>query len=212
MRVTIGGAERELGSAQDRWLIRAIHLEARDLIPVLLAHGANPNARDPDSTQLTAVALAAEFNDAASLKMLLAAGGDPNIQLTNEYGQTVTPLHRALRRDSIEAVRLLLERGATVLPPDASGWSTMHVAAYEGAATSIPLLVKSGGAVNERTPVPPRQTPLMTAIQHADAATVRALLDAGADPTAKDDAGKDACAWATAFKREPDVAALVCPT
>src|SRR5688572_22178924 len=54
------------------------------------------------------------------------------------------------------------------------------------------------------------QTPLMTAIQHSNAATMRTLIELGADARARDNQGKDSCDWARQFERDAQIVGLVC--
>jgi ankyrin repeat protein len=218
MRDTLSAFGRMVGivrsapsASLDETLILALRHEANDWIPVLLDAGADPDARDPDNPQLTALALAAEFDAIELMDVLLERGADPSFETTNELGQTVSPLNRALRRDAAGAVARLLAAGARPLPPDATGWSTMHVAAYEGAAMSLAALVHSGADVNQRSVARAQnQTPLMTAIQHSNVATIQKLIELGADPRLRDADGYDSCDWARRFNKGPEVMALVC--
>jgi hypothetical protein len=194
----------------DALLVRAFRLGQPTVAAALLAAGANPNARDQDNPQLTLVGMAAEANEVALLQQLLAAGGDATLRLQNNLGQTVTPLHRALRGDALDAIDILLAAGARPLTDDPTGWTSLHVAAFEGAARSLPPLVRAGAHIDERTPAHRKQTPLMTALQHADLATVQAFVQLGADLRATDAEGKTPCDWARLFKREPAIANLVC--
>jgi len=197
-------------SMRDRWLISAIRLGSGDAVLKLIQSGADPNARDPDNPQLSAVTLAAEANDLDTLERLLAAGGDACLRTVNELGQEVTPLKRALRYDAAESISRLLAAGATVRGNDPRGWTTMHIAAYEGAVRSLPLLVRAGADVNEPTPADRHQTPIMTAVQYSDLQTVSTLVRLGADLNARDSEAKNACDWAVFFKREESIRDLVC--
>src|SRR5204863_1388742 len=84
---------------------------------------------------------------------MLAAGGDPRLRSIKDLGQEVTPLKRALRRDAAEAIVRLLDAGVAVQGDDPSGRTSMHIAAYEGAAGSVAVLLRLGADINERTPV-----------------------------------------------------------
>jgi ankyrin repeat protein len=76
---------------------------------------------------------------------------------------------------------------------------------------SLAELINAGADVNQRSIARAQdQTPLMTAIQHADVITVRKLIELGADPRLQDADGQDSCDWAKRFKKTPDVMALVC--
>ena len=72
---------------------------------ILLAHGADPNDRQPDG--LTAVGLAAYSGQGAVGILLLEKGADPN---PAEIGYTA--LHAAVLRRQLDLVKALLARGA----------------------------------------------------------------------------------------------------
>jgi ankyrin repeat protein len=74
---------RDDRSLADPLLLRAVEREPRlDLVTLALAHGANPNARSPNSGNDPALVTAAHGFNAASVPIvdaLLRAGADPNI-------------------------------------------------------------------------------------------------------------------------------------
>ena len=76
---------------------------------------------------------------------------------------------------------------------------------------SLQALVDAGADVNQRSVAQAHnQTPLMTAIQHANGATVRKLIELGADPRLQDANGNDSCEWARRFQQPREVMTLVC--
>jgi ankyrin repeat protein len=147
---------------------------------VLLAHGADVNARlhqeKPTVRALnelqfegaTPIVLAAEVNNLEAIKVLVAAGGDPNIPTT--MGSTAllvaagagTDVQRARsieeRGMAVETARYLLEHGADVNAVGEFGWTPLHAAAYQGLTDVIELLVSKGAKTETKDKL--GQTPL----------------------------------------------------
>ena len=86
---------------------------ASDLIPELLKRGANPNAKD-DQGQHELVWDAASFGRTEILDELLAYGANPNSAVSGAWGGKITALERATENGHVEAVKALLDYGATV--------------------------------------------------------------------------------------------------
>jgi len=147
---------------------------------VLLAHGADVNAplhqekptvRALNELQFegaTPILLAAEVNNLDVIKVLVAAGGDPNIATT--MGSTAllvaagagTDVQRARsieeRGMAVETARYLLEHGADVNAVGEFGWTPLHAAAYQGLTDVIELLVSKGAKTETKDKL--GQTPL----------------------------------------------------
>ncbi len=83
------------------------HVEA---VKVLLEHGAEVNRKPPSRFQNTALDAAVAGDRGDVVRVLLAAGGDPNVRSEANY----TTLHKAAAHGNLEIVRLLLDRGADV--------------------------------------------------------------------------------------------------
>jgi ankyrin repeat protein len=144
-----------------------------DLMKELLALGANPNARlgakpwfrtfgnsnGPDPAGSTAFWRAAQANDVTAMKLLLAAGADPDIATThgcsplqvavgmeNDFqGTNVVPNAR------VDAARFLVEEvGVDVNSRDDRGYSALHGAAFIGRNDVILYLVEKGADVGAR--------------------------------------------------------------
>lgn len=205
-----GASVAPVRETPDDLLLEALRTENFETVAMLLAAGASPNAHSPDDAGRTALGYAAASNDVAMVERLLAAGADVNARKANDQGQIVTALTQALRTDAAAAVHSLIMSGAATSTNDPTGWTPMHVAAYESATGSIGELVSAGADINERTPAYRQQTPLQTALQYGSAGTVRTLLRLGADRLQKDNQGKDACDWAQFFKRSKEIQAAVC--
>jgi ankyrin repeat protein/mono/diheme cytochrome c family protein len=123
----------------------------------------------------------------------------------DRYGQQMPPTG-ALRPEQVATIKAWIDEGAEwpdelsgetpPTPPDANATRLMaalragnHRAADTMSAADWPVANLKG---------PGGSTPLMFATLYSDAATVAALLDHGADPNIKNDAGATALMWAVA--------------
>ena len=193
-----------------------------ELVKALLEHGANPNARIVKGTKLSAnispgggvtelglagatpFLLAAATSDVGMMRTLLAKGADPKLG-TNDG---VTPLMAAAgvgrsarlgrnkegQRQSVEAIKLMLELGADINASNDDGLTALHGAAYSGANDVIQFLVDKGANLLLKDKY--GQTPLSRAegdpnglvdnhwrVGHRD--TAELLRKLGGDPLAK---------------------------
>ena len=153
--------------------VRKGDMDHLDFIKLLLDKGANVNARLKDSTETrtvftnqwldengaTAFLRASQSGDLTLMKLLLAHGADPMIATT----LNVTALHVAAGigwvegityewsdKDTLEAVRLLLDLG---LDPNAqadTGRVALHGAAHKGRPAVVQLLVDHGAKLDVR--------------------------------------------------------------
>jgi ankyrin repeat protein len=165
-----------------------------EIIDLLLTAGADP--KTVTASGFTALVFAAQSGDKQSVEKLLAAGLDANYALPN--GTTV--LQVAVLSKKGEAAAALLEAGANANVADRSGITPLHVAAQAGDLELVRNLVAKKALVDARTakvaPPPGRggggfrfvageQTPLLLAARANKESVMRALVAAGADPTAK---------------------------
>ncbi len=107
-----------------------------------------------------------------------------------------TALHWAARWDDLETARLLIGNGAAAGVSNHDGATPMFLAAQNGSAAMIELLVKGGADVN--APVLAHgETALMMASRSGSVDAVKALLDHGAKVNVKDTLrGTTALMWA----------------
>jgi len=104
---------------------------------------------------------------ACALLLVGAGGGRPS-------------LIEAARNSDREALRALLQHGASATATDADGTTALHWASYRDDLESADLLIRAGAHVNAATDL--GVTPLWTASQNGSAAMVGKLLQAGANP------------------------------
>jgi ankyrin repeat protein len=172
-------------------------------------------------------------------KYLLDKGAKVNAPVTIDaewtppgIGDVVsTPLMAAVRINSIDSARLLIERGADVHAQDSVGRSPMTIAiTYNPHAIS--LLLASGVDINEQTRF---GTPLLTAARYQwlypestvrwvsgvlyisehikeEHNAVRILLEKGADPNRRDSEGRNALMVMSLEKRSENVVELIAET
>lgn len=207
--LTAHAATSPLADAAEKGNWPRVHQLLKDKAPVRSAQ--------PDGT--TALHWAAYHNDAATVKLLLAAGADA--KTTNQFGVAPlalacvngdegivtallaggadanttlrggeTILHTAARTGRPGPVKALLARGAKVDAADRKGQTPLMWAAAEGHAEVVELLLKSGADKLAR--VKSGFTPLHFAAREGRIAAVRALLKAGVqvdEPIATDKGG-----------------------
>jgi hypothetical protein len=106
----------------------------------------------------TPVALAAECNNLEVVKLLVAAGADPNIP--TEQGTTAlilasgagTDVQRARaleeRATALQTARFLMEHGADVNAAGQFGWTALHAASYQGLNDVVEYLVSKGAKID----------------------------------------------------------------
>lgn len=118
-------------------------------------------------------------------KMLLQMGVDPNAR--GSRGNT--PLADAAMKGDVEGVRLLLDAGASLDAVSESGRQALHDAALGGEGQVIRELAAHGADLNCRSRDKAR-TPLHLAAALGRMPAAAALVELGADLTAKDAEGR----------------------
>lgn len=148
----------------------ASRVAAAATVKMLLAHGANPNARINQKKQTvravneiafqgaTPLALAAEVNSLDAIRELVKGGADPRI--ATEQG--TTPLMLAVgagtdvqrtrspeeRTLALETTKFLVEQGVDINAAGQFGWTALHCATYQGLNDVIEFLVSKGAKID----------------------------------------------------------------
>jgi ankyrin repeat protein len=181
------------------------------LVKSLLAHGANPNARMTrrppgfqglgggyeDAPGATSFLLASAADDLEMMKLLFAAGADP--QAVTDTKATAVMAASGLNRgigesptteaQALQAVTFLFELGADAKGVTNTGENALFGAAYRGWNTLLELLIAKGANVNALSKA--GITPWLAASGYGDRlggvlynkAGADILLKHGADPT-----------------------------
>lgn len=132
-----------------------------------------------------------------------------DVDLRNAKGRT--PLYEASKRDRLDVVKLLIERGATINTKDSDvGFTPLHVASERKHAEIVRYLIGKGAVVDARNEW--EQTPLWQAAWqtwHQDSEVAEILLQNGADPNARDHRGLAPLHIAASKGHTPVVALLL---
>jgi ankyrin repeat protein len=137
------------------------------------------------------VARAAQDNDAARVRQLVANDANPN----QTDSESRTGMHYAAMNGNLTIIAILIKAKAKLDPKDKLGNTPLHLAADRDQVEAMQLLLDVG------TPVDPENkngmTPLMVAANRGNIEIVRALLAKGASVTKTDFTGRDAAGWAS---------------
>jgi len=186
----------QAGSYED--FFRAIKRDDGKAVTALLQRGFDPNALDPSGRHGLFIAV----QDGA-LKAAEALVAWPKTKVEWRSPKDESPLMLASLKGNKELVRQLIARDAHV---NKTGWTPLHYAATGGQVEVIQILLDQHAYIDAESPN--KSTPLMMAAMYGTPAAVRLLLDAGADPTLRNQLGMSAVDFAQKASR-PDSADLV---
>jgi ankyrin repeat protein len=188
----------------------AAHIAAElghgDVIIELARFGADLGATDSEGDSPLHGAAAVGHTDV--IELLLQSGvqvDQPNLLQHNS-----TPLHLACEARRVQAVRILLQRGASVAARGFGGRTAVHAAASGGSKDVLELTLQPQYNADVNAVDEDQQTPLLTAIDAEpwNAQVVEALLLAGADIIPSNDPESSALDLA-AYHLSSDVIACI---
>lgn len=186
------------------WMSTALFGTAADL-EGLLKQGLDANSRTASGTTLLMMAA----GERSKVESLLRHGADVNLAAKTGF----TPLMVAANDpEATTAIRLLLERGASVSPPKPlHGSSPLFFAVSSGNADVVKLLLERGANPRATTMVGGAFTaaPLEMAVIQGDVPVVQALVGGGVDVNSFNDAGIPALTSAVMANRVDVAKALI---
>ncbi|WP_158529609.1 ankyrin repeat domain-containing protein [Parvibium lacunae] len=168
---------------------RAIKEDQVDTVRSLMRRGMQAEMLDPALTP--AFFVAAQQRAWETLKLFL---GDEKIDWNYRSPAGETVLMLAALHGEYNLCQALLKRGAKLNQP---GWTALHYAATSGQDNIIRLLLDADAYIDAESPN--QTTPLMMAARSGNRATVRLLIDLGADPSVVNQQGYSAARFAHEF-------------
>lgn len=130
-----------------------------NLVRVLLAHGANPNVRDPMLMTPLHIAIMGGLHDVVEL--LCAAKADLTLGC-KPFGANNTALHQATITRDVRMIALLAEYGASLDALGRDGWTPLGIAVRSNAVATAKALLEARANVHAKTG-PNGQTPIEVA-------------------------------------------------
>ncbi|HEX7890311.1 MAG TPA: ankyrin repeat domain-containing protein [Ramlibacter sp.] len=194
--VLIGLSVARAGSYEDFFV--AIKQDNPGKIAELLQRGFDPNALDPSGRHGLFIAV-----HEGSLKAAEALIQWPRTQVEWRSAKDESPLMIASMKGQKEIVKKLIARDADVNKP---GWAPLHYAATGGHLEVMQILLDENAFIDAESPN--KSTPLMMAAMYGSTAAVKLLLEAGADPTMRNELGMSAVDFAQKGNRR-DAADLI---
>ena len=167
-------------------------------IKALLNRGFDPNTVSPQGLPGLYLAL----RD-GSLKVANTLIDWPKTNVEIRTANDESPLMIAALKGHLDLVKKLLDRGADV---NKTGWAPLHYAATGGHLAIMTLLLDQNAYIDAESPN--GTTPLMMAAHYGTPEAVKLLLQAGADPSLKNQLGLTAIDFANRASRE-DSAGLI---
>lgn len=184
LAVLTGYSLANSGSYDDFFV--AIKQDDAATINMLLKRGFDPNTLDSKGQSGLYLAVRDQ-----SLKAAAALIVWPKTNVELRTAQDESPLMMASLKGQLDLVRKLVDRGADVNKP---GWAPLHYAATNGHLQIMELLLDANAYIDAASPN--GTTPLMMAAHYGSPAAVKLLLEAGADPTIRNQLGLTAIDFA----------------
>jgi ankyrin repeat protein len=169
--VSVLVAPAQESGTQDRALLQAVQESNPDAIKKAIQAGANVDAADTSGA--TALMQAAIYSDVVCMRLLLENGANPNA--ANQVGSTALMWSAG----DPEKLRLLLAKGAAVNVVAKNGRTALAAAAsHAGNIDGVRLLLARGADAKVKD-----ARVLISAAVAGDETIVRALLEAGGNPS-----------------------------
>lgn len=131
-------------------LTYAIHQANLEAIKILVDKGARLDITDNDNRSVLYIPI--DRNLISLLKLLLElskfAIGIPAVDIRDKNDNT--PLHYAILRKNVEAIKLLLNYGSNVNTPDAEGQNALHMSIYTRSFDIVNLILTYNININAR--------------------------------------------------------------
>ena len=167
-------------------------------ISELLKRGFDANTIDPSGRHGLFIAL-----QDGSLKAAEVLVAWPQTKVEWRSAKDESPLMIAALKGHKELVKKLIARDADV---NKTGWTPLHYAATAGHLEIIEILLEEHAYIDAESPN--KTTPLMMAAEYGSPQAVKLLLEAGADPTLRNELGLSAVDFAQRANRHDAVALI----
>ena len=195
-----------------------------DIELLLLTHGPDIDSTTADG--VTPLMIAADNDKLQAVKCLLGKGASPSLENNNgcnslhfasksgnpdiiellllahghdidsTTGQGVTPLMIGAGKGKLQAVTLLIGKGASPSLEDNNGWNSLHYASRSDNTDIIELLLLTHGPDIDSTTAK-GSTPLMIASLYCKLQAVTFLIGKGASSSLEDNKGRNSLHWAS---------------
>lgn len=193
LSVFIGFSLANAGSFED--FFSAIQRDDPSSLQTLLRRGFDPNTVNAKGQ--SGLFLALRDPSPQVVEVLLNA---PKINVESRTPQDESPLMMASMRGELKLATALIAKDADV---NKTGWTPLHYAASSTQGEQlavVKLLLENSAYIDAASPN--GSTPLMMAAMYGNTATLKLLLDEGADPTLKNQLGLTAVDFAQRADRK----------
>lgn len=172
------------GSYED--FFTAVKFDRPRVVQSLLQRGFDPNTVSPEGVPALMLAVREPSLQVAEL---LAAHPATRTEVRNDKDESVLML--AALKGHLSLVQKLVENQADV---NKTGWTALHYAASRGHVSVMDFLLANSAYIDAESPN--GTTPLMMAAMYGSPEAVKLLIQAGADPTLKNQLGLTALDFA----------------
>jgi len=176
-----GNVNAKYGFDGNTPLQRAAQNNNKDMVEMLIAKGADVNAKDKDGN--TPLQRAAQHNRKDVAELLIAKGADVNAKYNAKNKEDYTLLHWAAQNNSKDVAELLIVKGADVNAKEKDGYTPLLQAAWYNRKEVAELLIAKGADVNAKSNY--GYTPLYFAVKNNNTNVAELLIAKGADVNAK---------------------------